>query len=102
MDNGEAHATQRGVGPFGQTRPEFVAVVVAPARDEPTCPRLEYIEKCGLDPVARVNDDVGAVDLVPHPFGQVTGPLRDVGVGDEQQPHGQLCASSSAIFGMIA
>ena len=65
-------------------------------------PRLERIEQRGLDPVARMNDHVGAVDLVPQPFGQVTCPLRDVGIGDEQQPHGQPCVSSSAIFGMIA
>ncbi|EUA43373.1 phosphodiesterase, MJ0936 family domain protein [Mycobacterium xenopi 3993] len=30
-----------------------------------------------------VHHDIGCGDLVPHPCGQVTSPLRDVGIGEQ-------------------
>ncbi len=102
MHDGEPHATQVGVGPFRQPRPQLGSVVVTPARDESVGPCLQSIEERRIHPVAGMHDDVGAGHLVPQPLREVARPLRDVGVGYQQQPHGQASCSSSAIFGMIA
>jgi len=69
--------------PFPQRR----AVVVAPARDQPSSPFLESLEQCHLDPVTRMDDDVGAIHLLPHDRRQRACPRGDVGVGQQQQPH---------------
>jgi hypothetical protein len=80
----ESHAAQIGVGPLGQARAEFGSVVVTPARDQPVGLSLQGVEQRRLDPIAGMQDDVGARHLLPHPLGQVARPLRDVGIGDQQ------------------
>lgn len=84
MHDGDAHPGQAHVRPLGHQGAQFVAVVVAPARHEPRRSRLQGLESGEIDPVAGVDHHVGAVDLVPHPGGQVSCPLRDMGVGQQQ------------------
>ena len=80
--------SERGVGAFGKAPAQLGAVVVAPARDQPLGPRFERVEQRRFHPVARVYHHVGVGHLVPHPCRQVAGALGDMGIGDQQQPHG--------------
>ncbi|SBS75505.1 hypothetical protein MHPYR_230075 [uncultured Mycobacterium sp.] len=97
MDDGEAQAVQRHVGAFGQPGPQFRAVVVAPAGDQAVGPRRQFVEQALVDPVAGVDDDVGALDFVPYGFGQVAGAFGDVSVGHQQQTHRPILSLTSAL-----
>ena len=55
--------------------------------DQPRGPGFQLVEQIGRYPVAGVHDDIRLRDLVPHLRGQVARAPRDVGIGNQQQPH---------------
>ena len=84
MNHGEAQTVQHDVGPLRQPAPQIGAVVVAPACDQPSRPGGQRIKQVHLDPVTGVDDDVGAVHLIPDLGRQVAGAFGDMRVGEEQ------------------
>jgi hypothetical protein len=70
-----------------QTVTQIGIVIVAVHADQAPGALLESIEQGDVDPVARVNDHVGTVDLLPHDVGQIPGTLRHMCVGDDQETH---------------
>lgn len=87
VDHRETQPFERHPRDLRKPFPQCGTVVVAPAGDQPPSPSLELIEQPDVDPVARMDDDVGAIDLVPHRGRQRPRSGRDVGVGQQQEPH---------------
>ena len=66
-----------------QSRP----VIVAVTRDQPGRPRLERVQRGHIHPVAGVNHDIGGVNGGPQRLGKIAGPLRQMRIGRQNQPH---------------
>ena len=83
VDDDEPHAVDRGVDHLGQPSRTSGAVVVAPDPDDEARQGLELVEERHAGPVARVHDDVRALDRAPQLRRHGARLLRDVGVGHD-------------------
>ncbi|GGM80463.1 hypothetical protein GCM10012275_58890 [Longimycelium tulufanense] len=86
VHHGEPDAGQLHGDDLGQPRAQVGAVVVAVHTHQAAAPCLELVEQGHVHPVAGVDDHVGPLHRRPQFVGQVTGPLRHMGVGHEEQP----------------
>ncbi|GAA3207919.1 hypothetical protein GCM10020256_03990 [Streptomyces thermocoprophilus] len=98
MDDAEAQAAEVGAGHLGEPGAQFGAVVVAVHADETPAVRLEQVEGGGVGPVPGVQDDIGARQLRQQRRGQSPCPLRQVGVGRQQQAHGSSVGQGHRII----
>ena len=86
---------------FAFTLAQLAVVVVPPARHQPRGPRLELVEEAYVDPVARVDDDVGRLDRFPHLRRQVASALGHVRVRQEQESGGHQASQAHARSGLL-
>src|SRR5690625_2223368 len=80
----DAHTSHVGSGDLGQALPQLIAVIVAPAADQPGGSLLELVQQPGLDPVTGMNDDIGAVHFGPHLRRKVSRSLGNMRIRQQQ------------------
>jgi len=76
------HARQLDLETIGQPADEIVVVVAQHGVHRE--PRPQLVEQVSGDDIARVQHDVGIVDVVPHRGGELREVLAQVGVGEHQ------------------
>ena len=82
-------AAEVGAGDLGEPGAQLGSVVVAVDTDQPGRAVLQEVEGRRVDPVARRAATTSARgSSASSPLGQGLGALGEVGVGDQQEPHG--------------
>jgi hypothetical protein len=87
VHDAEPHTGDVRLGDLREPLAEGAVVVVAADTDQTSSARLELVEEAHVDPVTGMEDHLRLVDAPPQLPREVLGPLGNMGVGDQQDPH---------------
>lgn len=96
--DGEANSLQLHAGDLRQRSPQFRPIIIAVHADEPRGPLHQFFIEADADPVTGMDDDICSIDGTPNLLRQLTGPLRNVGVGQDQEANRQLAHTGHLVL----